>query len=202
MSEEISSRSIEQNKALLLPALQSLIGPEKGRLLELGRGSTAHAAYFAAAFPHLRWVLADSRPGVAIPNWPHDPKVPNLYGGYQLVPGLDDLPATKAYDYVLLADVLEHVSWKSAKSLFKRLSKRLRQDTLVMMYGPFKVQGQFRSEQDEAFDLALKAVNPQAGIRHAEEICVAMDKGGFVPFKDFQISADQWLLVFKRQPHR
>lgn len=201
MLEEINSRSIEQNKAPLLSALQSLIGTEKGRLLELGRGATAHAADFAAAFPHLRWVLADSRQGIVIPKWIHDPKVPNLYGGYQLVPGLDDLPATKAYDYVLLADVLEYVSWKSAKSLFKRLSKRMRQDTLVMMYGPFKVQGEFRSERDQAFDLALKTRNPQAGIRNAEEICAAMDKGGFVPLKDFQISADQWLLVFKRKPH-
>ena len=50
-------------------------------------------------------------------------------------------------------------------------------------------------------DQALKAENPQAGIRHAEEICVAMDKGGFVPLRDFQISADDWLLVFKRKPH-
>ncbi len=198
---ETPIRSINQNKALLLPALQSLIDSEKGRMLEIGQGATEHAAYFADQFKHLRWVVADINPGSENKSWKHEPETPNLYGGYQMVPGVDDLPATKAYDYVLLADVLETIPWKSAKSLFKRLSKRLRQDSLVFMYGPFKVQDQFRSPQDEALDQQLKAKNPKAGIRHAEEICVAMDKGGFVPLRDFQISENQWLLVFKRIPH-
>jgi len=201
MTSDSSQPSLSQNQAQLLPVLQSFISQEKGSLLEIGRGALAHSAEFSAAFPHLRWVVADITPGSANSRWPRQPKCPNLEGGYQLVPGVDDFPATKAYDYVFLADVLEHISWKAAKTLFKLFSKRLRKDALVLIYAPLKLQGTFRSPEAEKLEQALKAQNPQAGIRHTEEISAALSKGGFALLREVQISADQWLLVFKRKPH-
>ena len=51
-------QSCENNKDPILDVLRPLLA-SRHRVLEIGSGTGQHAAYFAAALPHLEWQTSD-----------------------------------------------------------------------------------------------------------------------------------------------
>lgn len=75
---------------------------------------------------------------------------------------------------------------------------RLREGSRVMIYGPFKYGGEFTSESNAEFDQSLKSSDPLSGIRSFEDVNNAMAKNGFELLNDFDMPANNQMLVFQR----
>lgn len=170
----------------------------KGKLLEIGSGTGEHGLFFAQKLPALKWVTSDVKTNhVFIKEHMDTCDLKNLLGPEVLKVGVDDFPRGK-FDYVFTANTLHIMSWKECKSLFKLFGKRLREGSLVFIYGPFKYDQKFTSPSNEQFDINLKESNPNSGIRSFEDVCSNMTKAGLELVQDHDMPANNRVLVFRR----
>ncbi|MDD4972912.1 MAG: DUF938 domain-containing protein [Bacteriovorax sp.] len=197
MTKEISSAN-DRNKDPILAVLKEVIIGDSIRVLEVGSGSAQHAVYFAKNFKDIIWTTSDiATEHTRIRQVLDAAKLPNLRGPLAFEIGKDDFPKY-SYDIVFTANTFHILSWKQCKNLMKVLGNRLREGSQVIIYGPFNYDGKFTSESNAEFDKWLKQQDPQRGIRSFEDINKNMIKNGFVLFKDYEMPANNRMLVFTR----
>ena len=68
----------------------------------------------------------------------------------------------------------------------------------MIIYGPFNYDGKFTSPSNEEFDKSLRQNDPLSGIRAFEDVNKAMVKQGFELVKDYEMPANNRLLVYSR----
>lgn len=202
MNEKKTAPSVARNRGPILEILSLYIKEEKGTLLEIGSGTGEHAIYFAPKFPKLSWVCSDQQENhEVIKAWIEEGNDKNIIGPKSLKIGEDDFPKM-SFQYVFTANTLHIMSWKEVKTLIKLIGKRLRQDSLVFIYGPFNYNGEFTSDSNKQFNEWLKQRNPESGIRDFEKVKDLMAKAGLSLEFDHEMPANNRLLVFKRQKFR
>ena len=191
------SPSVDRNKDFIFDVLNMYL-TSTGKLLEVGSGTGQHAVYFAKKFPKIKWVTSDVKANhSSIKAWLNECELKNISGPEKLMIGVDDFPRAK-FDFVFTANTLHIMSWKECKALFKLLGKRLREDSLFIVYGPFNYNGKFTSESNANFDVWLKERNELSGVRNFEDVCRNMDKAGFELVNDHEMPANNRILVFRR----
>jgi SAM-dependent methyltransferase len=193
------SEAVAKNKGPILEVLKKYFAA-KTRVLEIGSGTAEHAVYFAENIPHIDWITSDVKENLPLISKRLKMEgVPNVHGPELLEIGVDDFPKGK-FDYVFNANSLHIMSWKEDKSLFKLLGKRLQEQSLVLFYGPFNFDGQYTSESNRSFDLHLKSLDPNYGIRNFEDILKSMNKYGFKLIAKHEMPANNYLIIFERLP--
>lgn len=194
----IKSSPSQRNKDPILKVLKEVITEDDKRILEIGSGSAEHAIYFALNLKNIIWTTSDVAAEQAnLRSILEKVKIPNLRGPLTFEIGQDHFPKYN-YDIVFTANTFHIMSWKQCKNLMKILGNRLREGGQVIIYGPFNYNGQFTSESNAVFDQWLKQQNPERGIRSYEDINKNMAKNGFVLFKDYEMPANNRMLVFTR----
>jgi cyclopropane fatty-acyl-phospholipid synthase-like methyltransferase len=197
MSEEFSSAA-DRNKGPILAVLKEIIIDENIRVLEIGSGNAQHFIHFAKHFKDIIWTTSDVLSKHAPIKTALDAaRLPNLRGPLAFEVGKDDFPKY-SYDLVFTANTFHIMSWKQCKNLMKVLGNRLREGSQVVIYGPFNYDGKFTSESNALFDQSLKVGDPTRGIRSFEDINKNMIKNGFELFKDYEMPANNRMLVFTR----
>lgn len=195
------SSACERNRDPILEVLKKEIGPKNRRLLEIGSGTGQHAIYFAPHFSHVEWVLSDrASQHLGIKMWLKESKAKNITGPIRFEVGRGNFPR-ESFDLIFTANTFHILSWKECKTLMKMWARRLRKGAKVMIYGPFKYNGDFTSESNREFDLKLKDDHPQRGIRAFEDINWIMIKNGFLLHHDYEMPANNRMLVYIREEH-
>lgn len=188
----------DRNKDPILSVLKGIFKNDSLRVLEIGSGSAQHAAYFAKYFKNVLWMTSDKEGQCeVITKKLALEKLPNLRGPLVFEIGKDYFPRY-TYDIVFTANTFHIMSWKQCKNLMKMLGGSLREGAQVMIYGPFNNNGAFTSESNEQFDSSLKERDPQSGIRSFEDVDKNMQKNGFTLYKDYEMPANNRLLVYTR----
>jgi cyclopropane fatty-acyl-phospholipid synthase-like methyltransferase len=192
------SEASERNKAPILEVMKTVITPNDRKLLEIGSGSGQHAIFMAPQFPFLEWWPSD-RAQALLPlrNALANAKVKNIVEPTTLEIGQHEFPKVK-FDLIFTANTFHIMNWKECKTLIKMMGNRLRENSRVMIYGPFKYKGEFTSESNAQFDQQLKESNALSGIRSFEDVNAAMIKNGFEFQKDHEMPANNRMLVYKR----
>lgn len=197
MSTERST-AFDRNKDPILAVLKEVINGEALRVLEVGSGSGQHAAYFAKHLKNVVWTTSDvSSQHPAITKQLAEARLSNLRGPLAFEVGKDDFPKYN-YDVVFTANTFHIMSWKQCKNLMKILGNRLREGSQVIIYGPFNYNSQFTSESNAEFDKWLKEGDPSRGIRSFEDVDNNMKKNGFTLYKDYEMPANNRILVYTR----
>ena len=202
MNERPYSPACETNKDPILNVLKDVITQEDRRLLEIGSGTGQHAVYFAPHFPQVEWYPTDvsvSLKGMSL--WFHEHQIRNIQKPSRLEVGKDELPKLK-FDLIFTANTFHVMHWKECKSLIKMFGGRLREGSRVLIYGPFKYDGQFTSVAHEELDQELKAKDPSSGIRAFEDVNNAMIKNGFELMLDVDMPENNQMLVYNRLKFR
>ena len=190
--------AFDRNKDPIIEVLKEVITVDNNRVLEIGSGTGEHAAYFAKNFPNIVWTTSDVLSNHArIKTTLDKAKLANLRGPLAFEVGRDDFPKYN-YDIVFTANTFHIMSWKQCKNLIKILGNRLREGSQVIIYGPFNYDGKFTSESNALFDQSLKEQNAAQGIRSFEDVNKSMIKNGFVLFRDYDMPANNRMLVFTR----
>lgn len=190
--------AVDRNKGPILNVLKDIIDDLKLRVFEVGSGSGEHAAFFANHFKNIVWTTSDR-----LTNHPKiietlkAAKLPNLRGPLEFEIGKDEFPKY-TYDIVFTANTFHIMSWKQCKNLMKMLGHRLREGSQVIIYGPFNYNNEFTSKSNEEFDQYLKAQDPLKGIRSFEDVNKSMLKNGFTLYKDYEMPANNRMLVYTR----
>jgi|TARA_E500000178_G_scaffold34433_1_gene31140 hypothetical protein len=161
----------ERNRAAIGALLDTLL-PDRGVVLELASGSGEHAVTFQQRFPGLLWQASD-------PNPDHRASI-NAWIRHA---GLDDvMPAALDLDVqerpwrlpgpvadglaAMVCINLLHISPAAcSEALLLEACERLPDDGLLIIYGPFRRDGQHTSASNAAFDASLRQRDPRWGVR-------------------------------------
>jgi len=193
------SQACENNKIPIVEQLKKIF-TTTSKVLEVGSGTGQHAVFFAAQLPHLIWQPTDLTVNhYGINAWRNELPSPNLKPPLEL-----DVSAAwpvVQVDGIFTANTLHIMSWELVKLFFQGVGKHLALQGRLVVYGPFKYQGQFTSESNAQFDLWLKAHDSARGVRNIEDVVQLAQSVGLALISDTVMPANNQLLVFEKQQH-
>jgi SAM-dependent methyltransferase len=193
------SEACERNKGPILQVLQRWLR-DPGIVLEIGAGTGQHAVHFARHLPHLSWQPTeqfDNLVALAARVTVEGPC--NLLAPVELDLGASEWPCdTDSVDAVFTANTLHIVSWPLVQALFQGVGRVLRDDGLLVVYGPFRYGGQFTSHSNHAFDEMLRSRDPASGIRDFEAVDALAVAQGLRLVEDCAMPANNQTLVWRR----
>ena len=190
--------SAQRNQQVIGDVLSMVVEDKAMTVLEMGSGTGQHAVYFARRFPQLTWHpadLAEQLPGIQ--KWLDDANLPNLKAPHRHEVGADDWPAVQA-DLVFTANTLHIMPIGLVARWVEGLGRHLSGGAMVMIYGPFKYQGDFTTESNAEFDQWLKAADPARGIRDYEQLNHWLNQAGLELVVDISMPANNQLLLYQR----
>ena len=195
-----SSPAADRNKAPILEVLRQLL-PPSATVLEIASGTGQHAAHFAAAEAGWQWQPTDADeqmlPAIAarcagLPNVRPPLGLDVLGGSWPGSPG--------RFDAIYCANMLHISPWATCAALMRAAAHHLvAGGGLLVVYGPFIVEGEATAPSNLAFDASLRARDPAWGLRRLEDVQAEALGAGFALRRRLDMPANNLTLVFGRQ---
>ena len=191
------SQAAENNKAPIAHIMGRHL-PPNASILEIGSGAGQHALHMSNTFPGITWLPSERE--VVIPilraNLAH-------YGPNNIQPPLaldlaDYSWSGDSVDVVYAANVMHIVSESLGERLVQLAAEALKTSGLLMLYGPYKYDGQFTTESNAMFDQWLKDRDPSSGIRDFEAVIANAQCAGLTLTQDYAMPANNQMLIFER----
>jgi hypothetical protein len=182
------SEASERNRGPILAVLERVF-KDRQRVLEIGSGTGQHAAYFAAALPHLVWQASDVAEHLAgIREWISTPSPLEL--------DVDqEWPEVEA-DAVFSANTCHIMSWPQVERMFAGIGKLA--PAVLALYGPFNYNGRHTAESNARFDAMLRGRDPASGLRDFEAVDTLAQSMGLILQEDNAMPANNRLLVYRK----
>jgi len=194
------SEACERNKGPILEVLQRWLRNQAGMVLEIGAGTGQHAVHFARNLPRMSWQPTERLESLAaLAARVEVEGSSNLLAPAELDVEQGAWPCdAESVDAVYTANTLHIVSWPQVQALFRGVDRILRDDGLLVVYGPFRYGGQFTSHSNAVFDAALRARDPLSGIRDFEAVDSLAAAQGLRLVEDRAMPANNQALVWRR----
>ena len=197
------SESCVQNREPIFKIIQPLFSKSK-HVLEIGSGTGQHAVYFAEELAHLSWQTSDVKDNhEAINQWLDEAQLDNIKPPLSLAAcdheSWAKLEGGNYYGAVFSANAVHIMGETDVKCLVKNVGKTLANTGLFVLYGPFNYHGKYTSESNARFDIWLKERDPKSGIRDFEWVDRLANKAGMVLQHDFEMPANNRILVWKNE---
>jgi len=189
------SPAAERNRGPILAELQRLL-PAQGRVLEIASGSGQHAAHFAAGLPGWTWWPSDGDAGslASIDAWCEG--LANVRPAALLDVTAEDWPAAPPQvDAVVCANLLHIAPWAACAGLMRGGARHLAPQGLLLLYGPYIIDGEATAPSNLAFDDDLRARNPAWGLRTLAAVLAEAAAAGLVLRERVSMPANNQLLV-------
>lgn len=168
--QRLHSPAAERNRGPILAELQRVL-PAQGLMLEIAAGSGQHAAHFAAGLPHWRWLPTDGDPHSlgSIAAWCEG--LGNVLPPLTLdvlAPAWPGVPAQ--VDAIFCANMLHIAPWATCAALMQGAQRHLAPHGLLLLYGPFVVDGEATAPSNLAFDASLRGRDARWGLRKLSDV--------------------------------
>ena len=195
----LHSAAAERNQAPIVAQLQRLL-PAHGLLLEIASGTGQHAAHAAAAMPAWRCQPSDADDSAlaSIGAWCQG--LPNVLPPLLLDVMATDWPAPKPVDAIFNANMIHIAPWPVCAALMQGAARHLTTHGLLVLYGPFIVDGESTAASNLAFDGDLRWRNPAWGLRRLSDVLRTCRRAGLHLQTQISMPANNLLLAFGRAP--
>ena len=199
----LHSPAAERNRGPIATELLRLLPPQ-GTALEIASGTGQHASHFAAVLPGWHWQpseadvalrdsirvwcdsLANVAPPIAI-------DVLALQDG-----GWPGVPAQ--VDAIFCANLIHISPWATCGALMQGAARHLAPAGLLVLYGPYLVDGEPTAAGNLAFDADLRARNPAWGLRRLAAVLAEAERSGLRLRERVRMPANNLLLALERRP--
>ncbi len=210
----------ERNRDAILAVLERVL-PETGLMVEIGAGSGQHAAYFAPRFPGLAWQPTEPDPDgrASIKAWAEAADAPNLRPPLDLDVTRNPWPieqeagtgvtdqlgaeqktrtGTQKFDAVFSANMIHIAPWQCCLGLMAGAGRILNEGGLLVLYGPFKRDGEHTAPSNADFDAGLRNRDPAWGVRDLGEVAEAASDNGLALEETVDMPANNLMAIFRR----
>jgi SAM-dependent methyltransferase len=196
-----TSPAVARNRDPILAVLRRVL-PAQGTVLEIASGTGEHAAYFAAALPHLTWQPSDpdveARDSIAAHR--AAAQLLNLEAPLALDARAPTWPVAHA-DAIVSINMIHIAPWAAAEGLMAGAGRLLAPGGVLYLYGPFKENGQHTAPSNAAFDASLRTRDPQWGVRDTGDVAALAQRSGLKLIERVAMPANNLSLIFHRQPN-
>lgn len=194
--------AFRRNHEPIWQAISPYLNATSGDVLEVGSGTGQHVTEFARRAPHLTW-------------WPSDIFDTHLrsIAAWRELAGLDNLRAPQRIDLtdpnwtwqggselaaMLCINVLHISPWTVAQNLIAGAGRFLCDGGRLFVYGPFKRDGAHTAPSNADFDAALRADNPDWGVRDVCDLNAAAQAAALSRAEITPMPANNLVLAFTR----
>ena len=190
------SPAAERNKAPILQALQGLL-PARADVLEIASGTGQHAEHCAAAQAGWTWQPTE-RDAAALPSIDaRCQALGNVLPARQLDVTTTPWPVEQAsVDALYCANLLHIAPWSVCPALMRGAALHLRPTGLLLLYGPYRVDGEATAPSNDAFGIDLRSRDPAWGLRLLSEVEHEARAAGLALQQTLPMPANNLLLVF------
>jgi SAM-dependent methyltransferase len=188
--------SAERNKDPILAVLRRVL-PASGLVLEIGSGTGQHVAHFAKAMSGLTWQPSDADIAYrqSVQRWIELDHLANVRAPISL--DVHDAPWPIGDVAAVIAINVLHVSpWSATAALFDGARDAVRDDGIVLLYGPFMRGGRHTAESNARFDASLRERDPQWGVRDLDDVVGVAQHAGFAMREIVEMPANNLCVVF------
>ena len=221
---QLHHASALRNRVPILKALLKLVPNEDvvGDACEIGSGTGALLEVLAPGFPSVQWLPTEYVPSEAVSpetQWSTYGKIGRRLGSEletldaHLAPFnnvspaiavdlLDDtwFEAVGSLDLLVCSNTLHVTPWACSEALFEGAGEVLRPGGQLLVYGPFKVNGDYMGadggEGNRKFDAKLRDTNVEWGLRDVGELERLADYAGLERKRRVDMPANNLLLQF------
>lgn len=189
-----------RNRGPILEVLRQFIPPE-GVVLEVASGSGEHACWFTSQLPNLIWQPSDGDADClpSIEAWRQDQ---GLCARIRPPLHLDvtaPWPALHA-DAIFCANMVHISPWAATQGLMIGAGKVLPPQGVLVLYGPFMLNGRHTAPSNADFDADLRARNPHWGVRDLEAVGALASEAGLDHLETIAMPANNLSVVWRKRP--
>ena len=165
-------------------------------VLELASGPGQHIEYFAARNPEVRWQPTEPQAELRASI---DARVAQA-GLNNVAPALNldvcaDWPKDR-FDLILAVNLLHISPWSVTQALVANAASVASEGAVLLIYGPFRRNGEHTSPGNQAFDLELRERDSRWGIRDLELVAELAGGSGWRGPEVVGMPANNFCLVF------
>ena len=174
--------------------------PETGLVLEVASGSGEHAVHFARTYSRLDWQPSDPDPEAlaSIAAWSDEAGLANLREPILIDASAGDWPMSQA-DAVLCINMVHISPVAATEGLVAGAARLLAAGAPFILYGPYLEADVETAPSNLAFDLDLKARNPEWGLRSVEWLDALAAAHGFARTRRVAMPANNLTLVYRKR---
>jgi SAM-dependent methyltransferase len=200
--ERLTTEVFERNKKPISKALFPYLDKITGDALEIGSGTGQHLSYLAKNFPHIIWhgTDIDEVHCKSIDAWAKFNSL-NLPHALALDAASDWSSVLKEYDSfnVIISMNVIHISPISTlEGIFLNSARFIKNDGILVFYGPFKKGNKHTGEGNKIFDQRLRSENSTWGVRCISTLERLAADNKFDSPEVIEMPANNYLLVFKK----
>jgi cyclopropane fatty-acyl-phospholipid synthase-like methyltransferase len=193
------SPSAERNKAPIAEVLQRVL-PTRGSMLEISSGTGQHVVHFARAMPNCVWQPTERDPDClrSIAAWLAAEALQNVNAPLYLDVHDEVWPAGQV-DAVVCINMIHIAPSSATQALFRGATTIVNTGGVLVLYGPFRREGQHTSPSNETFDRLLQAQNPEWGVRNLDDVARLAAKEGFELRERCEMPANNLAVIFRKR---
>ncbi|CAO3571219.1 unnamed protein product [Mortierella alpina] len=217
VNRKVFFAAADRNKDLILDQLRPYLD-EAHLVLEVGSGSGQHVFHFASAYPKVVFQPTEYDTSLLASISAYSEE---LNQGHHRINTPLELDATKpehwqrildagqqgkhesmqgCYDLVLVTNVFHISPWIVGQSIVRGAGQMLKPGGRLILYGPFKKDGQFNTKSNREFDQTLRGRDPSWGVRDMEEIeTVAKNEAHMLLARIVDMPSNNYMLFFEKQ---
>ena len=191
-----------RNRDPIFDVLRRVLPPSGGTLLEIASGTGEHAAYMTPRLPgNWRWQPSDigEEKRGDIDSYAGESGSSRIAPAIVLDVTRHPWPIARA-DAILCCNMIHIAPWEAAEGLMHGAGEILAKDSLLILYGPFKRDGEHTAPSNAGFDMALRQQNWRWGVRCLETDVVPLAADhGFRLDEIVGMPANNLMAIFRRE---
>lgn len=180
------------------------IFPKSGNVMELASGAGNHVNYFAPHFPSLKFQPSDYNMDVfdTIKKKRAERGNANVADPIKIdLTAPDTWPSADdgLYDVIFVVNLFQVAPVAIADGIAQVANRVLTEDGFVAIYGPFKVDGEYTTESNAAFDQEILAPKiSEWGLKDVRDLEGAANAHSIALKKILDMPANNFMLLFGR----
>ena len=195
-----------RNREPILGVLKEKLPKDKGRVLEMATGSGMHINFFAPHFDHLHFHPTDKDQEV----FDNIKKLTGDHGNDNIADPVHlDLtdpdtwfnPGDKgSFDAIFCINIFQVAPISIADGMMECASHLLSDDGILLIYGPFRVEGTFTTDSNKEFHETLASHQvPEWGLKDVADLKKAAENHGLELKEQIDMPANNFSLIFGRK---